>query len=62
MCGHVSVVADRSRKSWFFDRVVEKYGESDWRFEPGYPYLDRTVLYEQQLEVTTGKHRGGLYH
>ncbi len=26
--GHVSIVDDRSRKSWFFDRVLEKYGES----------------------------------
>ena len=60
--GPVSIVDDRSRKSWFFDRVLEKYGESDWSFEPGYPHLDRIVLYEQQIEVMTGKHSEGLYH
>jgi uncharacterized protein len=47
---------------WFFDRVLEKYGQSDWTFEPGYPHLDRIVLYEQQIEVMTGKHSEGLYH
>jgi uncharacterized protein len=41
--------------------VLEKYGESNWSFEPGYPHLDRIVLYEQQIEVMTGKHSEGLY-
>jgi nitroimidazol reductase NimA-like FMN-containing flavoprotein (pyridoxamine 5'-phosphate oxidase superfamily) len=60
--GTVRIVSDRERKTWFFDRVLEKYGESEWTFEPGYPYLDRIVLYEQQIEVMTGKHSEGLYH
>jgi hypothetical protein len=42
--------------------TLEKYGQSDWTFEPGYPHLDRIVLYEQQIEVLTGKHSEGLYH
>jgi len=60
--GRVTIVDDRSRKSWFFDRVLDKYGESDWSFEPGYPHLDRIVLYEQEIEMMTGKHSEGLYH
>jgi nitroimidazol reductase NimA-like FMN-containing flavoprotein (pyridoxamine 5'-phosphate oxidase superfamily) len=51
--GAVSLVNDRSRKVWFLDRVIEKYGQSHWTLEPGYPYLDRIVLYEQQIEVMT---------
>lgn len=26
------------------------------------PHLDRIVLYEQQIEILTGKHSEGLYH
>jgi uncharacterized protein len=59
--GTVQIVDDRNQKSWFFDRVLEKYGESDWTFESGY-HLDRIVLYEQHIEVMTGKHSEGLYH
>jgi len=60
--GTVQIVEDRNHKAWFFDRVLEKYGESDWTCEPGYPHLDRIVLYEQHIEVVTGKHSEGLYH
>jgi len=60
--GQVRIIEDRERKAWFFDRVLEKYGQRDWTFEPGYPLLDRIVLYEQQIEVMTGKHGEGLYH
>jgi hypothetical protein len=28
----------------------------------GYPLLDRIILYEQQIEVLTGKRSEGLYH
>lgn len=58
----VRVIDDRDRQTWFFDRVFEKYGEPDWTFEPGYPHLDRIVLYEQRIQVLTGKHSKGLYH
>jgi nitroimidazol reductase NimA-like FMN-containing flavoprotein (pyridoxamine 5'-phosphate oxidase superfamily) len=60
--GTVRILSDSSRKAWFFDRVLEKYGESDWTFEPGYPHLHRIELYEQQIELITGKHSEGLYH
>jgi uncharacterized protein len=60
--GPVQVIDDESRKTWFFDRVLEKYGEAEWRFEPGYPHLGRIVLYEQLIEIMTGKHSAGLSH
>jgi nitroimidazol reductase NimA-like FMN-containing flavoprotein (pyridoxamine 5'-phosphate oxidase superfamily) len=60
--GSVRIIEDRNQKAWFFDRVLEKYGQSDWTFEPGYPHLDRTVLYEQTIEILTGKRSEGLYH
>ena len=56
---HVGNVAD---KTWFFDRVLDKYGEAEWVFEPGYPHLDRIVLYEQRIEIMTGKHSAGRSH
>jgi len=60
--GPVSVLADRTKKSWFLDQVLAKYGEPGWTFEPGYPLLDRIILYEQHVEIVTGKHSEGLYH
>lgn len=60
--GPIRILDDRDKKSWFFDRVLEKYGEADWTFQPGYPHLDNIVLYEQQLELVTGKHSEGLHH
>lgn len=60
--GSVRIVDDRERKVWFFDRVLEKYGEPDWTFVPGYPHLDRIVLYEQRIEILTGKRSEGLAH
>ena len=60
--GPIRILDDRDKKSWFFDRVLEKYGEADWTFQPGYPHLDNIVLYEQQIEIVTGKHSEGLHH
>ena len=60
--GPVRILDDRDKKSWFFDQVLAKYGEPGWMFEPGYPLLDRIILYEQQVEIVTGKHSEGLYH
>ena len=60
--GPVRILGDRDRKSWFFDRVLEKYGDPEWTFQPGYPLLDRIILYEQQMEIVTGKHSEGLRH
>lgn len=60
--GTVRILDDRDLKVWFFDRVLEKYGEPDWTFVPGYPHLDRIILYEQRLELVTGKRSEGLSH
>ena len=60
--GPLRVLDDRTQKAWFFDRVLEKYGQPEWTFSPGYPQLDHIVLYEQQLELVTGKRSEGLRH
>jgi nitroimidazol reductase NimA-like FMN-containing flavoprotein (pyridoxamine 5'-phosphate oxidase superfamily) len=60
--GAVRIIDDRDRKAWFFDRVLEKYGNPGWTFKPGYPQLDHIVLYEQQIELMTGKQSEGLHH
>ncbi len=53
---------DRGKKSWFLDRLLAKHGDPSWVFEPGYPLLDQVILYEQKIEVLTGKHSSGLRH
>ena len=53
---------DRERKTWFLDRLLAKHGDVSWVFEPGYPLLSKIILYEQKIEVLTGKHSSGLYH
>jgi nitroimidazol reductase NimA-like FMN-containing flavoprotein (pyridoxamine 5'-phosphate oxidase superfamily) len=60
--GGVRIVDDREKKAWFFDRLMEKYGEPGWTFEPGYPHIHRIILYEQKMEIVTGKRSTGLYH
>ncbi len=60
--GRAVIVEDKERKAWFFDQLLEKYGEPQWQFEPGYPAIDRIVLYELRIEVATGKRSEGLYH
>jgi nitroimidazol reductase NimA-like FMN-containing flavoprotein (pyridoxamine 5'-phosphate oxidase superfamily) len=62
MFGNITTLYDRERKSWFLDRLLEKYGESDWKFEPGYPLIDHILLYELKMEIVTGKHSEGLSH
>lgn len=52
----------REKKAWFLDRLLAKYGEPDWTFKIGYPLIDHIILYEQKMEVVTGKHSPGLYH
>ena len=60
--GAVRIVDNTPDKTWFFDRVLEKYGDAQWKFEPGYPQIGRIVLYEQTIEIMTGKQSAGLYH
>lgn len=60
--GPLSILEDRAKKEWFFDRLMAKYGEAGWTFEPGYPHINRIILYEQKMEIVTGKLSSGLYH
>ncbi|MGH9534363.1 MAG: pyridoxamine 5'-phosphate oxidase family protein [Terriglobales bacterium] len=60
--GPVRILDDRERKAWFLDRLLPKYGDPSWTFEPGYPLIDRIILYEQTVETITGKHSAGLSH
>jgi uncharacterized protein len=60
--GSMRTVDYTGDKAWFFDRVLEKYGEARWVFEPGYPQLDRIVLCELTIEIMTGKHSAGHSH
>jgi len=53
---------DREKKAWFLDRLVAKMGEPNMKFEPGYPLIDRIILYEQKIELMTGKRNVGLGH
>lgn len=53
---------DREKKSWFLDRLLAKHGDPSWRFEPGYPLLDQIIVYEQKIEIMTGKQSVGLSH
>lgn len=53
---------DREKKSWFLDRLLAKHGDPSWSFEPGYPLLDQIILYEQKIEIMTGKQSMGLSH
>ena len=53
---------DREKKSWFLDQLLAKHGDPSWVFEPGYPLLDQIILYEQRIEILTGKRSMGLRH
>ena len=53
---------DREKKSWFLDRLLAKHGDPSWVFEPGYPLLSQIILYEQKIEILTGKRSTGLRH
>ncbi|MGH9505641.1 MAG: pyridoxamine 5'-phosphate oxidase family protein [Terriglobales bacterium] len=60
--GPVRIIEDREKKAWFLDQLLPKYGDPTWTFEPGYPQINRIILYEQILEVVTGKRSAGLSH
>ena len=53
---------DREKKEWFLDRLLAKHGDPSWGFEPGYPLISEIILYEQKIEILTGKQSSGLYH
>jgi nitroimidazol reductase NimA-like FMN-containing flavoprotein (pyridoxamine 5'-phosphate oxidase superfamily) len=60
--GTAEVVEDSVCKNWFFDKMVAKYGDSSLEFKPGYPMIDRIILFRMKIEVLTGKENSGLGH
>lgn len=61
--GTVRIVrGDREKKAWFLDRLLAKHGDSSMKFEPGYPLIDNIIVYEQKIEIVTGKRSEGLRH
>ena len=60
--GTVTEIEDESKMVWFYDRLLEKYGNPEWKFDPGYPLMHKTVIFEMKLEIVTGKKNEGLTH
>jgi uncharacterized protein len=60
--GSARVLNDRDRKIWFFDRMVEKYGDPSLVFKPGYPMVDRIILFRMAIEILTAKQNTGMSH
>jgi len=55
--------SSNEKKAWFFDRLLERLKEPMSAYErPGYPMLDRIILFEVALEIVTGKLNVGLHH
>jgi nitroimidazol reductase NimA-like FMN-containing flavoprotein (pyridoxamine 5'-phosphate oxidase superfamily) len=50
------------RKSWFFDQLLDRLGDSREKYSAGYTMLDHIILYEVAIEVLTGKVNVGLHH
>jgi nitroimidazol reductase NimA-like FMN-containing flavoprotein (pyridoxamine 5'-phosphate oxidase superfamily) len=51
------------QKTWFLDGLLERLNEPMSVYQqPGYPMLDRIILYEVALEIITGKLNVGLHH
>lgn len=49
------------RKTWFFDRLLERLRDSRSNYASGYPMLKQIVLYEVGIEILTGKINIGLH-
>ena len=60
--GRAEVIEDKERKAWFFDRMVAKYSDASLQFKPGYPMLDRIILFRLAIEILTGKINAGMSH
>ncbi|WP_240186113.1 pyridoxamine 5'-phosphate oxidase family protein [Lysinibacillus fusiformis] len=61
--GQVVRIEEESKKEWFFDALLEKYGNPEWTFEKkGYPIMPKIELFEVQIEKLTGKINHGMYH
>lgn len=54
---------EESKKEWFFDALLEKYGNPEWIFEKeGYPIMPKIELFKVQIEKLTWKINHGMYH
>ncbi|WP_397536335.1 pyridoxamine 5'-phosphate oxidase family protein [Rummeliibacillus pycnus] len=61
--GKINRIEADEKKAWFFDCLLEKYGNPDWTFErEGYPILPKIELFEVQIDKITGKLNEGLMH
>ncbi|MCU9595404.1 pyridoxamine 5'-phosphate oxidase family protein [Caldibacillus thermolactis] len=60
--GQIKKIDEDAKKEWFFDRLLEKYGNPEWNFEKGYPALPKIDLFEIQIEKMTGKLNEGFRH
>jgi len=61
--GHIERIEEETKKEWFFDALLEKYGNPEWTFErEGYPIMPKIELFEVQIEKLTGKINHGMYH
>ena len=50
------------RKTWFFDRLLERLSDSRANYASGYTMLMQIILYEVAIDVLTGKINAGLHH
>jgi len=50
------------KKTWFFDRLLDRLGDSRENYSAGYTMLNRIILYEVAIEILTGKINVGLHH
>ena len=48
--GPVRTLDDPAKKTWFFDQILSKYGQSDWTVSAGYPLLGRIILYQVKAQ------------
>jgi uncharacterized protein len=50
------------KKAWFFDRLLERLGDSRENYAAGYTMLNHIILYEVAIQILTGKINVGLHH
>ena len=50
------------KKTWFFDRLLDRLGDYRENYSAGYTMLNRIILYEVAIEILTGKINVGLHH
>jgi len=52
------------KKTWFFDRLLERLQDDESNYEKPYPsdMLNRIILFEVEIEIVTGKRNVVLGH